>query len=111
MGLNPGYPLECFLLYNDPFKTTIFFLDTDMVKPNSNDDQPLEIQELIKVENILKGSLVWIPSPSVKIQIMDGKFFLRCKGRTLLGIVNKLSKTKILLAPPSNVFPYYLKYA
>ena len=58
----------------------------------------------IKVEKVLKGSLDLItsPSPSVKIQIMGGKVFLRCKGKLLLGIVNKLLKTKSLL-------PYYLK--
>jgi hypothetical protein len=41
---------------------------------------------MLKVEKILKGSLDSIPSPSpsVKIQIM------RRKGKTLLGIVNKL---------------------
>ena len=45
-----------------------------------------------KVEKILKGSLDSIPSPSpsVKIQIMGGKFCLRCKGKTLLALVNKL---------------------
>jgi hypothetical protein len=32
---------------------------------------------------------------------------LRCKGKTLLGIVNKLLKKK--LTSPSNVLPYYLK--
>jgi hypothetical protein len=49
---------------------------------------------LSKVENILKGSLDSIPSPSpsVKIQIMGGKVCLRCKGKTLLGDVNKLLK-------------------
>ena len=64
-----------------------------------------------KVEKILKGSLDSIPSPSpsVKIQIMFGKVCLRCKGKTLLGIVNKLLKTKSLLTSPSNVLPYYLK--
>ena len=64
-----------------------------------------------KVENILKGSLVLIPSPSpsVKIQIMGGKVCLRCKGKTFLGIVNKLLKTKSLLTSPSNVLPYHLK--
>ena len=43
-----------------------------------------------KVEKILKGSLDLIPSPSpaVKIQIIY-KVCLRCKGKTLLGIVNK----------------------
>jgi hypothetical protein len=44
-----------------------------------------------EVEKILKGSLDSIPSPStlVKIQIMGGKVCLRCKGKTMLGIVNK----------------------
>jgi hypothetical protein len=45
-----------------------------------------------KVEKIFKGSLDLIPSPSpsVKIQIIGGKVCLRCEGKTLLGIVNKL---------------------
>ena len=45
-----------------------------------------------KVEKILKGSLDSIPSPSplVKIQIMGGKIRLRYKGKSLLGVVNKL---------------------
>ena len=49
-----------------------------------------------KVEKILKGTLVSIPSPSpsVKIQTIGRKVCLRCKGKTLLGIVNKLLKTK-----------------
>ena len=64
---------------------------------------------LCKVEKILKGSLDSIPSPSVKIQIKGGKVCLRCKGKTLLGVVNKLLKTKSLLTSPSNVLPYYLK--
>jgi hypothetical protein len=62
-----------------------------------------------KVEKILKGSLDSIPSPSVKIQIMGGKVCLRCKGKTLLDVVNKRLKTKSLLTSPSNVLPYYLK--
>ena len=44
----------------------------------------------VKVEKTLKGSLDSIPSPSVKIQIMGGRVCLRCKGKTLLGVVNKL---------------------
>ena len=62
-----------------------------------------------KVEKILKGSLDSISSssPSVKIKIMSGKVCLRCKGKTLLVIVNKLLKTKSL--SPNNVLPYYLK--
>ena len=66
-----------------------------------------------KVENILKGSLGSNPStsPSVKIQILGGKVCLRCKGKTLLVVVNKLLKTKSLLTSPSNVLPdYLLKY-
>ena len=50
---------------------------------------------LVKVEKILKDSLDSIPSPSVKI--MGGKICLRCRGKTLLGVVNKLLKTKSLL--------------
>ena len=63
-----------------------------------------------QVQKILKGSLDSIPSasPSVKIQIMCWKVCLRCKGKTLLGVVNKLLKTKILLTSPSNVLPYQL---
>ena len=43
---------------------------------------------------------------SVKIQYMGWKVCLRCKGKTLLGIVNELLNTKILLTYPSNVLPY-----
>ena len=59
-----------------------------------------------KVEKILKGSLESIPSPSVKIQFMGGKVCLRCKGKTLLGVVNKFLKTKSLLTSPRNVLPF-----
>ena len=73
----------------------------------------MELQSMVvhKVEKILKGSLDSIPSPStsVKIQNMGGKVCLRCKGKKLLGFVNKLLKTKSLLTSPSNVLPYHLK--
>ena len=64
------------------------------------------VSVLIKVEKILKGILDLIPSPSpsVKIQIIVGKVCLRCKGKTLLGIVNK-----ILLTMLSNVLPLHFK--
>ena len=54
---------------------------------------------LFLVENISKGSLDLIqsPSPSMKSQIKGGKVGLRCKGKTLLRDVNKLLKTKSLL--------------
>ena len=66
---------------------------------------------MIKVENILTGKLDSIPSPSqsVKIQIMGGKVCLRCKGKTLLGVVKELLKTNSMSTSPSNVLPYYLK--
>ena len=65
---------------------------------------------LHKVRNILKGSLDSIPSPSpsVEIQIMGGKVCLRSKGKTLLGVVNKLLKTKSMLTP-SNVLPCFVR--
>ena len=61
----------------------------------------------LKVKKILEDSLDSIPSPlpSVEIQIMGGKVGLRCKGKTLLGVVNKLFFTKNLLTTPSNVWP------
>ena len=64
----------------------------------------------LKVEEILKGGLDLIPSPtpSVKIQIMGRKVCLRCKGKTLLGFVNKLV-FKSLLTSSSYVLTYYLK--
>ena len=52
---------------------------------------------ITKVEKILEGSLDSILSPSVKIQIMGWKVCLRCNGKTLLGVVNKILKTKRLL--------------
>ena len=70
----------------------------------------LDFLLVCKVEKILKGSLDSIQSPSpFTIQIMGGKVCLRCKGKTLLGVVIKLLKTKSLLTSPSNVLPNYLK--
>ena len=64
------------------------------------------VSNLSKVEKILKGSLDLIPSPSpsVKIDIMGGKVCLRCKGKTLLGDVNKLLKTKSFFDIPQQCF-------
>ena len=47
-----------------------------------------------KVKQISEDGLHLIPSlsSSVKTQIMGGKDCLRCKGKTLLGIVNKLGE-------------------
>ena len=59
-----------------------------------------------------------IPSPSVKIKIIGGKIYskyvigqnicLRCKGKILLGDINKLFVFKSLLIMPSNVLPLLL---
>ena len=89
----------------------------DMILGKTGDEPEFRAQAIWsaawegKVEQILKGSLDLIPSPSlsVKIRIMGGKVCLRCKGKTLLGVVNKLLKTKCLLTSPSNVLPYYFK--
>ena len=63
---------------------------------------------LSKVKKTEEDSLDSIPSlsPSVKIQIMGGKVYLSCKGKTLLGDVNKLFVFKSLLTTPSNVLPF-----
>ena len=58
------------------------------------------VKPFCKVEKILKGSL-----DSVKIQIMGGKVCLRCKGKTLLGVVNKLLRTKSFALLPQVNFP------
>ena len=67
--------------------------------------------EYVKLEKILKGSLGSIPSPlpSVTVEIIGRKVCLRCKGRTLLDVVNKLFVFKSLLTTPNNVLPLQLK--
>ena len=45
----------------------------------------------------------------MKIEIIGGKVCLRCEGKTLLGVVSKVLKTKSLLTRPSNVLPLHLK--
>jgi hypothetical protein len=58
-----------------------------------------------KVEKFLKGGMDSIQShsPSVKIQIECGKVFLMCKGKTLLGVVNKLLKQRKANFPALNL--------
>ena len=53
---------------------------------------------IFKIKTILKVNMDSIPSPSplVNIQIMDGKVWLRYKGKTLLGDVSKLFVFKLL---------------
>ena len=66
---------------------------------------------MYKVEKIQEDSLDSIPSPlpTVKIQIIGGKVYLRQKDKTSLGDVNKLFDFKSLLTMPSNVLPFHLK--
>ena len=52
-------------------------------------------------------SLCLIPSPSLKIQTLKGKVCLRWKGITLLGVVNKLLKTK---SHPANDFNFHWRW-
>ena len=83
--------IELWWLHQFLIKIGIFNLDFLTTK-----HQMLKIKiHNIKVEKILKGSLDSISSPlhSVKIQIVGRKVCLRCKGKILLGIVNKLLKT------------------
>ena len=58
-----------------------------------------KFQVSCKVEKIYEDSLDSIPSPSpsVEIQIIGGKVCLKCKGKTLLGVVNKLLETKSII--------------
>ena len=67
------------------------------------------LSDPFKVENISKGSLDLIPSPSVKIQFMGEKVCLECKGKTLLGVVKKFLIVKSLLTMPSYVLPLLRK--
>ena len=53
--------------------------------------------------------MIQSPLPSAKIQIIGRKVSLRCKGKTLLGVVNKLIVFKSLLTTPSNVLPLHFK--
>ena len=43
------------------------------------------------------------------IQVMGGKVYLRCKGKTLLDVVNKHLKIKSLWTMSSNVLPLHPK--
>ena len=52
---------------------------------------------ICKVEKVLKDSLNSISSPSVKIQIIGGRVYLRKLGKTLLGDGNKLFVFKSLV--------------
>ena len=62
-----------------------------------------------KVEKILRGSLESIPSPSPYAKIkLWAEVCLRYKGKTLLGIVNKLFVFTSLLTLPSKLLPSYL---
>ena len=66
-----------------------------------------EFKNIFKVEKNLKGGPDLISSPWEKFKSCE--VWLRCRGKTLLGVVNKHLKTKSLLTSPSNALSYYLK--
>ena len=79
---------------NDKWLNIIaFHLRSEIQKIIGTPKRPRNLSKLIccKEGENLKDSLDSIPSPSMKIQIMGGKVCLRCKGKTLLGVVNNLS--------------------
>ena len=84
-------PVHSLILDKERKILGIFNFDTNRRENTTN-------TSYVKVEKLLKGSLDSIPSPSpsVKIQIICVKVCLRCKGKTLLGVVNKHLKTKSL---------------
>ena len=59
---------------------------------------------LFKVKKTYEDSLDSMPSPSPSNYGPE-----RCKGKTLLGVVNKLFVFNSLLTTPSNVLPLHLK--
>ena len=89
---------QSFTLGTLEFVELICFGMTEIILPNG------------KVKKILKGSpdLIPSPSPSLKIQIMGGKVCLKCKGKTLLGVVTNPFVFKSLLTTSSNVLLLHL---
>ena len=72
-------------------------------RKDQNISNGLSLEErLHKVENILEGSLDLIPS----LKIMGGLVCLRCKGKTLLGVVNKLMKVKKIVDNAQQYFAF-----
>ena len=84
--------LRCPFLLCTPLRIQVIKLSRQGIGNRLNDGNILYSQCFsswtFKVGNILKGSLDSIPSPSAKIQIMAGKACMRCRGKTLLVIVN-----------------------
>ena len=96
----------------DPYETKeeVFFQSSSSVFLRIFFSQTRHSLFFMKVLNIPPNdSLDSIPSlsPSVKIQIFGGKVCLWCKGKTLLGIVNKLLKTKSLLVKTKKCLSEY----
>ena len=93
--------------YKKPKHTKIYRFYAYLLCENASLEKIFEMVKMIKIEKILKGNLHLIssPSPMLKVQIMCWTICLRCKGKILLGIVNKLLKTKWLFTSPGNVLP------
>ena len=90
-------------------RSNIYRVEFQFHETNIFLEQFIIILKIGKIEKILKGRLDLIssPSPLMKIQIIGGKVCLRCKGKTLLGIVNKFFVFKSLLTTSSNVLPLH----
>ena len=66
----------------------------------------IQVKNFFKVEKILKGSLDSITFTfSENSNYGQENLLCICKGKTLLGVVNKRLKIKILLTIPCNVLP------
>ena len=61
----------------------------------------------LKYKRFKKIACIWSDHlhHQLKFKFMGGKVCLKCKGKTLLGIVNKLLRTKSLLKSPQVNFP------
>ena len=67
-------------------------------------------ERISKVEKILKGSPDSISSPSLKIQNMGGKVYLRCKGKKMLGVVNKIFVFLTQVIVPANNLNFHWRW-
>ena len=86
----PNIPLP-YLLRQEENCSQLSFKTSSFLPVYTKSIVNLDMRKFCKVEKILEGSMNLIPSPSVKIQIKGGKVCLRCKDKTLLGVVKTLS--------------------
>ena len=99
--INPNFKI--WLAYWSTFKFGLIFCILTSNKETLAVVRFLPSNFVAQVEKNLKDSLdsKQSPSPSGKIQIIGEKVCLRCKVKTLLGIVNKLLKKKVCWQHPA----------